>query len=813
MSAAPDTFPFLAGIDWAAPDTVREDGRRIWNTRCRVPFQFDCPSGSVARAERVIIDDGDGVKLDPAATGDPLGVDTVVFVSGIASSTSVDFFGTEMAPVALRLMAEQMSRGNGIAYLPRHNRGLSGGIEWDEIIGRTVHGEVVPVTTVASAHTDAEPQFVLIAHMQLFDEELAHKLLARVDRGETIGQSIGGWFTQLQIVMNEDDEIERVIILGVDLDHLAVTRAPANPDSSGIARLRSTIELEARSVTAQHQTDVVAKGLGEGKTARVFTSRVAGLRDAIKRQVAAGALEPGCLAIDTDGDRATLRYGERHIISAASTANTVIYQYLKGDAEVADVTEEELVGPPIVAGDRSKEYEEGDDDAPIGSTADETGNDGRPEGETLDDAGSIEPMCSLSVTDEDGRTSVSWNNDEDPANILTAAQAILGGEHGASAQRALDLAVVGASRDAVPFRSFPLADEGMAWSFTVTEENAVLGDPQDFGTFRSVHAWEDPDLDRETKARYKLPHHKRVGDEIRTVFRGVQAAMAALNGARGGTDIPEADRPRVHSHLRKHYEEFDREAPELRPLSAIATEVAFAVEQDRAYDLDAWLDALEAGDSAASDRTTWLADFLDKYTPAAHDTRDADARRSALPDTDSPAANQSSMSEGPAMSEALTLDAIRALLTDSLAPLNERMTALEGEKPGSAAPEPKPESEVDERVAALEASLAASEKRSASYEKVAADLLTRPQRFGRVGQLSIQPGPAAAGSYADLVERARDEAPGMAAVVERMIPAMIETDGAAKVTRRTLEANLAACLRAAENDGLITNPNFRAAWH
>lgn len=83
-----------------------------------------------------------------------------------------------------------------------------------------------------------------------------------------------------------------------------------------------------------------------------------------------------------------------------------------------------------------------------------------------------------------------------------------------------------------------------------------------------AHAWYDSDADPDhdpphEKGAYKLPHHELVGGELKVVWRGVVAAMTVVNGARGGVDIPDADRRRVHEHLAAHYREFDEEPPEL----------------------------------------------------------------------------------------------------------------------------------------------------------------------------------------------------------------------------------------------------------
>jgi hypothetical protein len=79
---------------------------------------------------------------------------------------------------------------------------------------------------------------------------------------------------------------------------------------------------------------------------------------------------------------------------------------------------------------------------------------------------------------------------------------------------------------------------------------------------RSVYAWVDPDGDPEAKSSYKFPHHHGVSGPAN--IRACLAGIAALNGGRGGADIPEADRKAVYNHLAAHLRDADREPPELR---------------------------------------------------------------------------------------------------------------------------------------------------------------------------------------------------------------------------------------------------------
>lgn len=106
----------------------------------------------------------------------------------------------------------------------------------------------------------------------------------------------------------------------------------------------------------------------------------------------------------------------------------------------------------------------------------------------------------------------------------------------------------------IPFKHFPLADEDTTWDGPAQIKNA------DTNTLKLICTWYDSD-NADVKGSYKLPHHLADGNH-NTVWKGVAAAMAALLGAQGGANIPDADKEAVYNHLSKHYKEFGKEPPD-----------------------------------------------------------------------------------------------------------------------------------------------------------------------------------------------------------------------------------------------------------
>lgn len=107
----------------------------------------------------------------------------------------------------------------------------------------------------------------------------------------------------------------------------------------------------------------------------------------------------------------------------------------------------------------------------------------------------------------------------------------------------------------IPYKKYPHAPEDTDWDGPAEVKAASVED------LKKMCAWFDAE-NADSKGAYKLPHH--TVDGYKTVLAGCQAAMGAMMGARGGVDIPEADRKAVYDHLARHYLEFEKTPPEMR---------------------------------------------------------------------------------------------------------------------------------------------------------------------------------------------------------------------------------------------------------
>ncbi len=99
---------------------------------------------------------------------------------------------------------------------------------------------------------------------------------------------------------------------------------------------------------------------------------------------------------------------------------------------------------------------------------------------------------------------------------------------------------------ASPFKDLPLADVNTVWDAAAAQAR--------------VKEWAEAEGLKEFES-HKLPFADIIDGKLTAVPRGVFAAAAAMQGAKGIIDIPDVDRPVVIKHIESYYAKMDRESP------------------------------------------------------------------------------------------------------------------------------------------------------------------------------------------------------------------------------------------------------------
>jgi hypothetical protein len=756
-------------------------------------------------------------------------------VEGVASSTSVDSYGTEMSLDALRRMAEQMERG--LPLLPRHNNGMRA-VEWDEVIGRTV-GAKVEAASVAAPGGANEPGYSLSLVSMLYpDEPLAMTLVRRLERMEPIGQSIGGWFLSVRVV-ERGGEVERIIVEEIELDHVAVTRAPANPDAVGMVSLRSSLAASLAALPEQQrngdhgdeggsgtvEVKVVVEAdeqeeepdteealVVEGAACPAATgSASVNLANRAKAiEVAnygpANPEEPGdywkakaerlggetteeqagrmrcsncsyfnvsarlkaCIAagIGDDGaqivENAGLGFCEAFDFKCAG-ARTCDGWVVGGPMVEEAPSEEQAAARRLASGSaraNPAEVREGDFVRFLAPDGVEAGQiKARAVEGDLDgvQASEEDPALRVEVYDREGDGYVPSGRTK---AVLASKVERIDPLPLPSTSAVVDVAYFD-QRATVPFSDFPPAPRDEPWVWGADEQNAVLGDPPEWDRYESAHLYVDPEQ-RETKAGYKLPVAALYDGSLRVFYRAVVAAMAVLNGARGGIEVSDADRRGIYENLVRYYRVFDEEAP---PLAERVAE-----EEGR------------SGGRAPRLVRVERAGGLDVTGGTVHDTLNHAA---GSPDGIEARAGSDLLS---------TLPHEDNMSDNDVKKMIERAVAEALASRGAPAPEP-----VDETTRL---------KGEVAHLRSMVDrLAAAPVRRGLAYQTGEVTGGKVHGRSAlhDLVERSRASSPGLAQVIEATLPALVG-DKAERATASELHSVLATALRAAEAEGLLGNP-------
>lgn len=124
-----------------------------------------------------------------------------------------------------------------------------------------------------------------------------------------------------------------------------------------------------------------------------------------------------------------------------------------------------------------------------------------------------------------------------------------------------------------PFPELPLAPLETAWYPRQAEASVRAWAGEDWTRYGRAFCWQAPRAHRPADFRLPVAQVNEQG-ELEAVWEACAVAMSTLLGARGGADIPEAERERVYRHLTAYYQRFEKSPPEFHGEAALK-DVAF----------------------------------------------------------------------------------------------------------------------------------------------------------------------------------------------------------------------------------------------
>lgn len=176
-----------------------------------------------------------------------------------------------------------------------------------------------------------------------------------------------------------------------------------------------------------------------------------------------------------------------------------------------------------------------------------------------------------------------YNGDVREIKEITLWEISMVGEPANPQARILDVKDV---KTVVPFQDYPLATRSRRWDSTAAKNRLrefTDSEEQPSSDYFKYFLYYDKSIKDEFGA-YKLPITDVVDGEVKAVPRAIFAAAAAINGARGGVDIPQSEIPRIKANIEKYYDKMGLPSP--------FDEQAFYINQENLKDIDS-VNALE----------------------------------------------------------------------------------------------------------------------------------------------------------------------------------------------------------------------------
>lgn len=118
-------------------------------------------------------------------------------------------------------------------------------------------------------------------------------------------------------------------------------------------------------------------------------------------------------------------------------------------------------------------------------------------------------------------------------------------------------------KSVVPFQDLPLASRDRVWSRSaaLARVRRLTGSQEaPSREYRRAFLWYDSSAPGEFGS-YKLPIADVIDGTLTAIPRAIFGAAGALQGSRGGVDIPDSDRGRAVRHLERYYRKLDLPSP------------------------------------------------------------------------------------------------------------------------------------------------------------------------------------------------------------------------------------------------------------
>lgn len=114
-----------------------------------------------------------------------------------------------------------------------------------------------------------------------------------------------------------------------------------------------------------------------------------------------------------------------------------------------------------------------------------------------------------------------------------------------------------------PANDYPLADTDTAWDASKARKNikkATDSEEKISAAYKKCFMYYDPD-EADTEGGYKLPYVDLVDGRLKVIPKAIYAIAGVLRGARGGVDIPDADKSKIKSRIKEYYKKLGKDDP------------------------------------------------------------------------------------------------------------------------------------------------------------------------------------------------------------------------------------------------------------